>query len=270
MSPLCGHKSLAKKNPVLPLPPMETADLRKAIIDEYLERCRRNGRYSQRAFAKSLGLDPSLLSKVIRGQRKVSKAVALRAYVALGMDESKSKTPQSPLAQVQETAFELLSNWLPWAILEIQSLKSSKKTDPRWLAKKLQVTAGEVQVAIERLKKSGYLEVSPRGKWFIRAPHNTWIDNKTTSEARKKLQKILLEKATRAIDSVPFEERDNSSMTIAVDRKMLPQLRPLIAEFRKKLRETIEKHGSFDEVYQLSIAFFPLTEIEKKNPKEIS
>jgi len=47
--------------------------LRRFLQAEFLHRCRKNAKYSLRAFARFLEVDPSLLSKIFRQERAISE-----------------------------------------------------------------------------------------------------------------------------------------------------------------------------------------------------
>ena len=57
---------------------------------------------------------------------------------------------------------------------------------------------------------------------------------------------------------MPVQERDISSMTLAIDRKKLQKAKELINKFKDDMEELIESNNP-DDVYNLSIQLFPLT-----------
>ncbi|WP_216635913.1 hypothetical protein [Bdellovibrio bacteriovorus] len=57
------------------------------LRQELLVRSRRNSSYSLRAFAASLELDPSTLSKILRGKRSIGKKFILQVGPKLGLNQ---------------------------------------------------------------------------------------------------------------------------------------------------------------------------------------
>ncbi|KHD87615.1 MAG: hypothetical protein OM95_13595 [Bdellovibrio sp. ArHS] len=61
-------------------------------LQEILDKRREaNHRYSLRAFARDLKMDPSVLSKILRGDRGISRINLLKLCKALGFSEEKTK-----------------------------------------------------------------------------------------------------------------------------------------------------------------------------------
>ena len=91
----------------------------------------------------------------------------------------------------------------------------------------------------------------------------TSVNTKVSSASKRKLQRQLLNKGIDALETVPFELRINNSSTVAINKKDLPEARERIIKFYRKLLADLEETRSPSDVYNLSIAFFPLTkEIE--------
>ena len=67
-------------------PDLATTDYRAILQAELAGRCRQNGRYSLRAFARDLKLAPSRLCEILSGKQGLSRAGAERVAMALGLD----------------------------------------------------------------------------------------------------------------------------------------------------------------------------------------
>ena len=114
--------------------------------------------------------------------------------------------------------------------------------------------------AIERLKRLGLLEVKGE-KWICRQS-NTTLGSDFTSMALKKMQAQILTQAGRALEAIPVERRDQTSMTMAVDSRRLAMAKEKIKDFRRELSEFLEGDGEKDTVFQLSIGLFPISQNE--------
>jgi hypothetical protein len=246
------------------VPPHSQAELVDALKKELQNRCGKNPHYSLRAFARSLGIDQSLLTKVLAGSRALGPRTAARVAQVLGLSLAhRELSPVTIEMKLQTHRFieehlEMISDWHHFAILEWLLLPKARH-DARGIAVALQTSPSQVLLALARLEKLGYLEKQKNGKWKVLSPHNEWVQPERTSEARKRLQKQFLSKAIEAIDQVGIEDRENGSLTIAVDRRRLPQIKKIIEKFKIEIRDTAEAARNFTDVYQLCVAFFPFT-----------
>ncbi|MBT3982532.1 MAG: TIGR02147 family protein [Bacteriovoracaceae bacterium] len=258
------------------------SDLRIYLQQELLRRCRINPNYSLRAFARSAGINHSTLSQIIRGKRPLTEKSILKLCKGLnfgpeetsgyieGFRETTGKdVNQKNYHQLTIDAFQVISDWYHWAILElikVQEFQASSK----WISKVLGISINEVNVAIERLKRLEILEVDENGKWNDHSDgFTTIIDKEFTNIALKKYQKQLLEKAANAMDDTDRDQRDQSSMTMAVNVEKMPEAKKIIKKFRRDLCDLLED-GNRQEVYQLVVSLFPLGNVKKGRSTEES
>lgn len=249
--------------------------IRVAIQREFIERCRKNSAYSLRAFAKYLEIDQSFLSKILKGQRSVTKDLAEAVGPKLGLKTSQVKalfssgTASMPgFLSLSDDEFELLSEWHHFAIVEL-SKTNGFEADAQKIANRIGIHVEEVRDAVERLQRLNFIQVKD-GAFKVLSPNTTWTNTKKTSDARKKFQRSLLEKSLEAIDHIPFEQRENGSVTVAINTKRLPEFKEKLKNMRKELADFFQADDekNLDEVYQLTVSFFPLTKIENKKTGE--
>lgn len=232
------------------------------VREEFLRRCKNNPSYSLRSYARQLGVDASLLSKVIRGQRQPSIELIKSVGPLIGIRPQQISqllkgNEDISYSRVSDDVFSIINDWFHFAILELIKTKNFE-SDPAWIAKRLSIHKAEAQSAIERLERLGFIDVKD-GKIFFKTQNNTWANIEVTSAARKNLQKQLVTKASEAIDDVPFELRESGSLTIATPKNLIPEIKKKIQAFRRELDEFIENQECPDEVYQLVVSFYPLT-----------
>jgi DNA-binding MarR family transcriptional regulator len=245
--------------------------IRNLIKNELSRRFQKNPSYSVRSFAKSVGVDQSLLSKLLKGERDLSFPMALKLGQSIGLTIAELQTILTQQVKdgansynpLNEDQFMIISGWQHFAILELMQTKDFKP-QPSWIAKRLGLSANDVNFAVERLESCGFIKKVSSSRWVCAAPNNNWSDRGGTNLARQSLQQSLLDKAKGAIDRVDFEARENASLTIAVSRDLLPEIKKRIHKFRDEINELAMSYGKADEVYQACIAFYPLTEREKK------
>ncbi len=251
------------------------ATFRLFLQQELIRRIRVNPRYSLRAFAKTLRLNPATLSHLLAGRRPMTEVAIAKLGLVLGLKpdqiesfyraESKNHAPRRAKSSLEFTQnsidqFNVISEWYYDAILELTHLKKFKGEHP-WIAKALGLTVSEVNIAVETLVRMGLLVITKNGVWQDQVPaHSNITSEDISSAATRNYQKKILELAAKAIDEVPKSERDQTSLALTLRSADLEDVRELIKEFRHNLalyaRRTKKDH---DDVYQLSVSFFPLT-----------
>lgn len=239
---------------------------RSLLQKEFVRRCDANRNYSMRSFAQSLDIDQSLLSKILRGKRSISRNLVVKLSPRLGMKPSQlediSELKKTDSKQMSDDQFSFISEWIHFALLELAKTKSFK-SDETQIADQLKVHPELVRAAVERLKRLGFIIVKNK-KWTLLSPNNKWVENEFTTMARRNLQKTYLQKSIEAIETVDFSDRDNGSITIAISKKRLDEIRKEIKKFRENLSEIMQKdEDELDQVYQFTTSFFPLTDLKK-------
>jgi transcriptional regulator with XRE-family HTH domain len=244
--------------------------LRAHLQNELVSRCRNNPRYSLRALAQQLRLDPSSLSQFLRGQRSFSikKIETLAAQIGLLPGElaklaARPDKEEDDVHDLTLETFKAIADWYHYAIFELVTTQGFK-LDSRWIAQRLGISATEAHVAIERLLKIGLLR-NDGGKIIQGQTLISTAGNPYTATAFRKLQHQLLDKAKVAMEEVDFSERDQTSMTLAISSKQIPEAKEMLKKFRRRfqsqLQSEVEKR---DSVYELVISFYPVTKTNKK------
>jgi hypothetical protein len=238
------------------------------LLNEYLRRSRLRPSFSLRAFAKFLEVDQSLLSKVISHQRKPSKKFVEQCLKRLGVPRIKWSSLTGHRGDqlfnrhrsyrvISDDVFKLVSDWAHFAVLELAKLPSFE-FDAQWVAGRLGRTQQEMELVLARLAANGFFQ-KIRGKWKLTRHSNTWTDTASTSADRLALQIQFLGLALSAAEKVSFAQRDNGSLTLAIDVRLLPRFKERLSEIRRELGEEFQSQGELTAVYQLCTAFFPLT-----------
>jgi plasmid maintenance system antidote protein VapI len=260
---------------------LSSQNFRIRLQGELLSRLKRNPRYSLRAFARSVGCDFSTLAKILKGQRSVGPGRISRFGRRLGLSpeviaqyQRTAPVPGRPAAgaaqkkdfvQLAEDSFAVISDWYHYAILELMCVRGFKR-DPVWIGNALGIAPEEAEAAVGRLVRVGLLEITSRGQWLDRSGgYVTTVGAAPTAEAFRRLQRQVLGQAAEALDNVPVERRDQSSVTMAVDVGKLPEARKRIQKFRRELGAFLAK-GPNQDVYTLSISLFPVTSLRRELP----
>lgn len=252
-----------------------TTDYRTILMSELMKRIKTNPAYSLRRFAKQLELSPATLSGVLSRKRRLSLKAASKISdklnftpsdaskfyqaVASGLTENGAKivSPPAPeYVKLSEDVFQIISDWYYYAILELTFVKGNKK-NPRWFAKKLGINYNQALAAVEQLKRLGLLEV--QSGTLVKTSANVASSSEIPSSAIRLRHKQVLQKAMESIETNSIEERDFTSMTMAIDPSLLPEAKKRIAAFRRELCAFLES-GNRKRVYEMSIQLFPLSE----------
>jgi uncharacterized protein (TIGR02147 family) len=82
------------------------------------------------------------------------------------------------------------------------------------------------------------------------------------TKAVRQFQKQILALASESLERFAREERDVSTLTLALDASTFSQIREILRECRRQIQKCVEEAKKPDRVMQLSMAFFPLAPAE--------
>lgn len=260
-----------KNSPILSSP---AGDFRIFLQSELFRRCRRNPRYSVRAFARALGTDSSNLVKIMKGKRPASVQSIQSLGKRMGLTSGELKTFIEFHSKERESendfvyrltldAFEIASDIQHYSILFLMDTDDFK-SDPAWIARRLGIKPSEVVAALERLERAHFIRQNENGVWSKTIEKRvTTLGQGPTTSALRNLQRQVLERAIRAMESAPPELREQSTMFTAVDSDLVPEAKQRILKFRRSLCKFLQNGKKKDKLYALSSAFFPLSNEEK-------
>lgn len=238
----------------------------------FLNRTERNSSYSLRAFAKSLDVDPGLLSRILNRKRRPAKSFMEKVMNQLAPDFdqllSASKIKKESLVASKtlgQLELKPIARWYFFLILDLFFLPDFESNE-EWIAERTGLKLNNIKISLDVLEKYGHIDRSSE-VWSLCSTSTMWTDFESTSVTRKNMQKQILEKAISAIDEVNFEYREASSLSLPMDKSLVPELKTRITKFKRELRQWIETNENYDEIYQFSFNFFPLTNI-KENENE--
>jgi transcriptional regulator with XRE-family HTH domain len=229
---------------------LKSNGLQSLLREELTRRIRVNPKYSLRAFARHLGLSPSYISLVLNGKRKPEKEALKKLITKLGVDT------QPNFSTLTEKKVIVISDWYHNAILELITIPKFNPS-PFQISSAIGIGSIEAKLALDRLLELGLIKKIKNNRYELCSQNNTNIDTDSARAARKNMQRQFFNLALRALDEVPFEERDHSSMTMALDSKRLAEAKILIKDFRRKFCEILQSSKNRDSVYTLNIAFYP-------------
>lgn len=257
-------------------------DYRQWLQNELERRCAKNPKYSLRSFARDLNLSPARLSDVLRGRYGFSRSAAEDIAKKLGLSPKESshfcdlvesqhaRDPKRKAAaqgrvsgasvhyqQLSLDGFQVVSDWYHYAILEL-SLIEGFQSQPRWIATRLGIQESLAKAAIERLLRLDLLQIE-NGKLEATDSFTASPDG-IPSDAIKKFHRQILEKAIAAIDFQTVEERDLSSLVLAVDESQVGEAKEMIKTFRRSFDTKFGQAKRKTAVYCLATQFFRVQE----------
>lgn len=247
------------------------------LAAELANRKSKNVRYSLRTFSSTVGISPGRLSELIAGKRRMTVKQAERVADRLnynptsrlqlikvvsdqaGIRETKaSRGSKQKFIAVSADSFQIIADWQHFAILSLMDTKSFKN-DSRWIAQRLGIAKPLVEVSIERLCRVGIL--SKKNGRLLKTGNNLETTHDISSPALRISHRQTLMQAADALDSVPVELRDITSISMAIDPAKIPRAKSLIRSFRHRLCEILEADEK-SEVFNLNIQLVPVTNFE--------
>lgn len=238
----------------------------------FAERCRKNSSYSLRAFSRSLGMDSSTVSAILKGKRpltiktaqkivdglNITNPVEAQALIMSTFAKEESETVPNYSELAMESA-EAISSWQHFAILALLEIKDFKGQE-RAISERLNIPFGIVSECLNRLEKLGLIKKCDQ-IWQLTGK-NMATPSQVPSAALRKGHRQFIEKALQSLEADPVGVRDISGITMAISKARLAEAKVMIQDFRRRL-STYMEDGKRDAVYRLNIQLFPLSQ-EKK------
>lgn len=245
---------------------------------ELARRCAGNPRFSLRAFAARLGVDHSTLSQLLRGRRPATPATIEKLGRRLGLEPEvieryvaherlfavPATAGEEHVTQLARDAAEVLADLRHAAILELTHL-ADFRPDSRWIARVLDLSPDEVNVALQRLLRLGLLAMAGPSRWVDRSGTATVaLEGFGRRVVERLFEQVRALSAAAAAGQDPEPLRHHSSTTLALDPRRLPEALARIEELRRGLTGWLEGQGEPADVYQLEIGFFSLTTLNRR------
>ena len=235
---------------------------------KFLEKKERNSSYSLRAYAKLLEVDQSTLTKVMKGQRQFASETRERLIKKLAANVAEARDLHAEIERrhgnfvaIEDEVTEMIANWHYWGILELLKLPDFRHT-LQDVSERLGIRLEVAEAALAKLESLGFLRVEG-AKFILLNPSSSWATTEKTTAARKQLQRSFLQKSQEALEEIPFELRDHSSITIAIDVNRMTEFKEKLTDMRREFGRFAQKTGTLDDVYTLTMSLFPLSKRNK-------
>lgn len=265
-------------------------DYRHILKSEFDRRSSVNPSYSLRAFARDLDIQAPQLSAVLLGKKGLSSKKASTVAKTLGFSKTEEKKfvaavsaaharsklgretahrklhrldKSEQIATVEAARFEVVADWYHMALLQLMETRNF-----RWniqeIAKTLGISIQKTEAAIEALVLTGLLKQSAKG--YAKSDDFIRTEDVPSRAIRLSLQQLIAKAAT-ALEQQSIQERDFSSVTVAIDRSRLPEMKSWLTEFREKFCLEACQGDNRNDVYTLNLQFFKLIESQTQKEK---
>lgn len=270
----------------------DISDYRDFLRSYYEERKAQMPLFSYRMFGGKLGLDGSQLFRILQKEQHLPPRCVPQAKELLGLTgraaeyfelliaASRSRTNQKRQElldkayalrdvhrrKLDASELKFLSQW--WIATVRAFLEVSRGlADPAVIAESLIPPIEEEQVreAMAVLKELGMVKRLSSERLALTETHLT-VSGPEKAKAVREFQKQVMGLGAASLDSIPVEERDISTLTMAVDPECMSDLKEMMREFRRQVQKRVEECNGPDRIMQLNMAFFPVARRQGVTP----
>lgn len=265
----------------------EYLDYRKFLRDYYETHKKSRAGFSLRRFSEKAGFTSSnFLKLVMDGDRNLTQDSLSKFADGLGFNKQEreffanlvhfnqaesherknfyyKKLIQfknfSTVKPMQKEQYEFYSKWYHSVVRELVT-STQFRDDHSQIVDKIfpSITLKELEKSIELLHKLGFIKKDDQNHWIMAETVIT-----TGSEPKAMVltnyHKDFLDLTRNQIEKIPGTHRDISTLTLGVERSMIPELKSRIQNFRKEILKLVSTQTNADEVVVLAMQLLPVT-----------
>lgn len=213
------------------------------------------------------------MAQFLKGNQKwkLSPTRALQILDSLGAEDNVRRyfaalTGQPfamPWKEMAKDHYALLKDWSFFPILH--SFDLNPQPTPEEIARKLNVNVDHIKAAIHFLIEIGALKKNDDGS-IVRETTPQKTSDGPPNDVIRNFHKANLEIALKALNTIPADERDFTALTLAGDRAQIEFVKAEIRKLFDRVHALMESTSQSNEVYRLSVNFFPLN-FDRKEPR---
>lgn len=266
----------------------DTADYRDALFAYYESRKAEMPLYSYRLMGQKLGLDASQLFRILQKEQHLPARCVPAAKDLLNLQgraaeffdlliaaaRSRQKAKKEALLdkafalrdvqrrQIDEQELKFLSHWWIAAVRAFLEVTQGVAI-PQKIAQSLipPISEAQVQEALTLLQDLGLVQKIASARLQLTEPHLS-VSGPRKAQAVRQFQKQVIELSAQALENISVEQRDISTLTMAMDGECLQDIKELTREFRRQIQKRVEESIKPDRIVQMNIAIFPLAQGE--------
>lgn len=259
-------------------------------LKEYYEfQKERNNFFSFRYMSIKTGMDASFLVKVLQKNMHISNKNIPKLIDFLKLDKKEAEyfellvsfnkakkiseiklyfekllSYRSPhVKTLLSEQYEFFNSWYTTALYELLTFYPYKGQISE-LAQKLipAISASEARRALALLVKLQLVKKNSDGYYKVVNKLIT-TGERWESIAIRNFQKKMIELSSDAIDRLPKNKRDISTVTLSLSKEQFELMKDRIKSMRKELLEMADREMNAEDVYQINFQIFPLTNLSK-------
>jgi uncharacterized protein (TIGR02147 family) len=266
----------------------EYTDYGAFLRDFFEEKRKKTPFFSYRFFGRKVGVDPGNLVKILQCKRNLSEAGIKRFihYAQFSGREAKyfetlvqfkkakkeheNKILFEKLMAIQRidpyrlepAQYEFYREWYHTVVLALLNVFDFKG-DCKALADRTRprISAKQARESIALLLKLNLVRKEAGGK-FVPTNNVLTTGNDWKSIAIRTFQRQSIGMALEALERFAPEERDISTVSIAVAKDDIEEIKRVTSEYRRTVLQIASASEKPDRVYQLNVQLFPLSKQE--------
>ena len=260
-------------------------DFRDFLKDYYAFRRERDEDFSQRVFAREVGIaagSSSLIPAILKGDRNLSPGLRIKFGKALGLHErdyryfdllvqfnqakvmteknfffaqlAKFRTSRAQI--LDATQYRYFSRWYYSAVWNYFGIHQ-KQRHPGIIAASMvpPLTAQQVDESIRLLLELGLIKKTASG--YAVTDKHIYTEKDVQAMAVRQQFTDLMGLAVQVLDTVPPEERQYNSLMFTVSPNGFRALKDRIRSFQEEVRDIIDHDAKEDRICTLNMQLFP-------------
>jgi uncharacterized protein (TIGR02147 family) len=259
-------------------------DFREFLKADFSERKAKNPGFSIRAMAAKLKLNSGTLTRIFNEKRNIGKNLLPKFIKFLGLRSKEAeyftylvgfcqaKSERERMAgyrelvklrngrtkEISESRYAFYEEWYFTAIRELLRFFPFNN-DYQALSKMLNpaISVQEAKRAISLLAGLGFIDKV--GNSYVVRDNNISTGEMWQGMAVQRFHQDMLDKAIEAIDGIPRQQRDYSTMTMCYSLDGYKKVRELLKHTREELSRIEECDHGRNRVYQINMQLFPLS-----------
>lgn len=270
------------------------SDYRKFLQEFYELEKSLDSSFSYRVFAAAVGMDASLLLKILQGKRHISpkcidvfvnffhfkdaKAGYFREMIAYGKAkndedvrshfETLQKMRPAACRELDEARYRYFQQWyypMIRSALDVFNYRGTQDAAALGECCIPKLSASQVENAVNALLQLGLARANKDGRVVPTDAHLKTMEH-WLSACISDYQSSIAELAGKSIQNTPKEKRDISTLTMALDSRQIDKIREILAKTRKAIVNVVNAMPPqiCDSVYQLNFQLFPMMKKEEQ------
>ncbi len=270
------------------------SDYRKFLQEFYELEKSLDSSFSYRVFAAAVGMDASLLLKILQGKRHISpkcidvfvnffrfkdaKAEYFREMIAYGKAkndedvrshfETLQKMRPAACRELDEARYRYFQQWyypMIRSALDVFNYRGTQDAAALGECCIPKLSASQVENAVDALLQLGLAHARNDGRVVPTDAHLKTMEH-WLSACISDYQSSIAELAGKSIQNTPKEKRDISTLTMALDSRQIDKIREILAKTRKAIVNVVNAMPPqiCDSVYQLNFQLFPMMKKEEQ------